>query len=300
MKDAIVNLLVFLLVFLAVALAFLATYGLSLILIPGGRGLVFSNPFAAALFPALLGGLVVAQFRSVHRPGVFAATWSLQALAFFLLLTLPLPLFQQMPSIRASDESPMTVGRFLPLEDGSQLLSAGESASILVPSEGGLMKVSRVTQFDPMNQRFVFSDGPPRALGSTGPERQYYQYTEVLASFQTDLLAVYSILKASQKDNPFLFWAQAAVITWLFMGLYFFFSLRTWPLVQVVLVLVLVRLGLTFLVYAFWSLPLLVDLWLPGATAFRDAAPVALVAVAAATLFFMTLLSKPHRQAALS
>jgi hypothetical protein len=121
-------------------------------------------------------------------------------------------------------------------------------------------------------------------------------------SLQTDLLALYSVLRDSSLQQPFVFWFQAAAISWLFLGLYFFFSLKTWPLVQVVVVLVLVRLAVTFLVYAFWSLPALVDLWSPGSGGhwLRVWAPIGLVTVAAATLFFMTVLSKPHRQEALS
>ena len=302
MKDALLNLLVFLLVFLTVATVFLANYGISLLLVPGGKGLVFSNPFAGALLPALLGGLVAAQYRAVHRPGRFAVSWGFLAGAFFLLLTLPLPYLQQMPSVRASDESPLIPHRFLPLENGSRLLASTPSSTILIPSEGGLMTVSSLTQFDPLNQRFVFSEGEPEVMGTTGPERRYFQYTAALVSFQTDLLALYTILRDSWLQQPFVFWFQAAAVTWLFMGFFFFFSLKTWPLVQVVLVLVLVRLGLLFLVYTFWSVPALIDLWVQGSLNgfFRTWGPIILIDVAAATFFFMTWLSKPHRQVALS
>lgn len=298
MKESVLNLLVFLLVFVGVFLVFLASYGMSLLLVPGGKGLVFSNPFAAALFPGLLAGLVAAQYRSVHRPGHFALTWSLQAVAFFLLLTLPLPFLQQMPPVRASDESPLVPQRFLNLEDGSFLLSSDPPATILVPAQGGLMTVSSVTQYDPLNQRFVFSADEPKAVGSTGPERQYFQYTTALVSLQTDFLALYTILRDSSLQQPFVFWFQAAAVTWLFLGLYLFFSLRTWPLVQVVLVVLLARLAVIGLIYALLSVPNLVDLWLPGPDNgwVRTWSPIVLITVAAATLFFMTLLSKPHRR----
>lgn len=297
MRDALLNLLVFLLVFLLIGALFLANYAFTLMLVPGGRGLVFANPFAAALFPSLLGGLVVAQLRSIRRPGLFAATWSFQAIAFFLLLTLPLPLLQQMPSVRASDASPLVADRFLPLEDGSLLLAASENGTILIPADGSLMTVSPRSQYDPLNQRFVFSDAPPRAVGSTGPERTYFQYTDVLLSLQTDLLGIYTVLRDNAFQAPLVFWVQAAVITWLFMGFYFFFSLKTWTLARLVLALLVVRLAVWFLVYSFWSLPALVELWLPGAAnhGLKVWAPVALVAVAAASLFFMTLLTKPQR-----
>jgi len=300
-KDALLNLLVFLLVFVVVAVLFLANYGLALLLVPGGKGLVFANPFAAALFPALLGALVAAQYRSVRRPGIFAVTWGLQAVAFFLLLTLPLPFLQQMPSVRASDDTPLLTHRFLPLEDGSQLLSSAPPAAILVPSDGGVMTVSPLAQYDPLNQRFVFSNETPRAVGSTGPERAYFQYTSALVSLETDLLAIYTVLRDNSFQQPVVFWFQAAVVTWLFLSLYFFFSLRTWPLVQIVLVLVLVRLTILFLVYAFWSVPALIDLWVPhqAGSGYRTWAPIGLIAAAAASLFFMTWLAKPHRQAAL-
>ena len=300
MKDSVLNLLVFFLVFLAVTLFFLGTYGISLLLVPGGKGLVFSNPFAAALIPGLLAGLVVSQYRSVRRPGIFPVTWALQAMAFLLLLTLPIPFIQQMPSVRASDASPLVQGRFLSLDDESLLLASGP-ASVLIPSDGGLMTVSRDTQYDTLNQRFVFSLGEPRRLGSTGPERAYFQFTPALISFQTDLLALYTVMRV-QMTNPLVFWSQAWAVTWLFLGLYFFFSLRTWPLVHIVLVMVMVRLGLSFLVYAFWSLPALTDLWVPLGWAHlaRTWGPVLLIDVTAATLFFMTWLSKPYRQEALS
>lgn len=302
MKDALLNLLVFLLVFLLVAAVFLANYAFAMLLVPGGKGLVFANPFAGALLPALLGGLLAALYRSVRRPGRFAVTWTLQAVAFFLLLTLPLPLFQQMPSLRAADASPLVTDRFLPLENGSLLLATSAQSTLLIPSDGGLMTVSPVTQYDAMNQRFVLSDGPPLALGSTSLERGYFQYTAALVSLQTDLLGLYVTLRDSLRDQPLVFWFQAAAITWLFLGYYFFFSFKTWPLVQLVLVLLLLRLGIMFVVYAFWSVPLLVDLWWPGSgnAWLRTWAPIGLIGAAAASLFFMTVLSKPHHREVLS
>ena len=161
------------------------------------------------------------------------------------------------------------------------------------------MSVSSLTQYDPLNQRFVFSTGDPKGVGSSGPERRYFQYTPVLVWVQTDLLALYTMLRDNATRDPLVFWFQAWGMTWLFLGMYFFFSWRTWPLVQGVLVLVMVRLGIIFLVYSFWSIPALVDLWVPGAVWAGTWAPIVLVYVAAATLFFMTLLTKPHLQAAL-
>lgn len=300
LKDSLLNLLVFLLVFVGTALFTLATYALSLSLVPGGKGLVFANPYAAALIPGLLVGLVVALYRSLRRPGRFSVTWLLLAGAFLLLLTLPLPLIQQMPSVRASDDTPAVPGRFLPLADGSLLLPTGTSA-VLVPSDSGPMQTVPRWEYDGINQRFLLSNGEAKALGSSGPERSYYSFTPALASLQLDMLAVYTTLKSSLDTDALLFWMQAWAITWLFLGIYLSFSLKTWPLVHIVLVLLLVRLALMVLVYAFWSVPLLVEIWLPGSEGawLRHWAPVFVVDVAAATLFFLTWLSKPHRQAAL-
>jgi len=295
-KDAVLNLLVFLLVFLLVAAFFLAEYQFGLLLVPGGKGLVFANPFAGALFPALLGGLVAAQYRSVKRPGRFVVTWSLQALAFFLLLTLPLPWLTTMTPVRAADATPLVDQRFVPLEDGSLLVKVAPEATVLIPAEGGTMTVSSRTQFDALNQRFVFAEGDPRALGSTGPERNYFQYTDALFSFQRDLLGVYTVLRDNARLQPLVFWAQALAITGLFLGFYFFFSLKTWPLVRFVLVLLFLRLAVAGLVYAFWGLPALVLLWFPTMPALATWGPVVLVGVGAASLLFMTLLTKPHRQ----
>ncbi len=168
-KDSLLNLLVFLLVFLVVAGLFLAFYGISLTLVPGGKGLVFANPFAGALIPAVLGGLAAAQFRSVRKPGNFAMTWILQAVTFFLLLSLAIPVIKKMPPVRASDESPLVPGRFLPLDDNSLILSAphpganrSASPTVLIPADGSPMFVSADTQYDPLNQRFVFSRATPR------------------------------------------------------------------------------------------------------------------------------------------
>jgi hypothetical protein len=63
----------------------------------------------------------------------------------------------------------------------------------------------------------------------------------------------------------------------------------------------MVRIGLSFLVYAFWSLPALTDLWVPTpwADMARTWGPIVLIDVAATALFFMTWLSKPSRQEAL-
>ena len=300
MKDSVLNLLVFLLVFVVVALVVLATYGLSLILVPGGKGLIFSSPYAAALFPGLLAGLIVAQYRSVRLPGRFPLTWTLLAGAFFLLLTLSIPLIQQMPPVRASDATPLVPNRFLPLADGSLMLTSGK-ATVLIPPEG-TMTVAADTQYDAFNQRFVFSSGDPKGLGSTGPERAYFQFTPALASLQSDLLAIYTVLRDSASTQSFLFWFQAWAVTWLFLGMFFFFSLRTWPLVHIVLVLLLARLGVMFLIYSFWSVPALVDLWVPGGGSgwLRAWAPIVLIDAAAGSLFFMTWLSKPWNREALS
>jgi hypothetical protein len=263
--------------------------------------LVFSNPFAAALLPGLIAGLVVAQYRAVRRPGRFPVTWLFLAGAFFLVLTLSIPLIQQMAPVRAADATPLIPDRFLPLADGSALLTSGR-ATVLVPQDSGTMSVSANTQYDPLNQRFVFTEGDPKQVGSTGPERIYYQYTPALAALQTDLLAVYTVLRDSLTAMPFVFWFQAWAVTWLFLGMFFVFSLRTWPLVHVVLVLLLMRLGLTFLAYSLWTVPSLVDVWVPVSAAgwFRIWAPIFLIDVAAASLFFMTWLSKPWQREALS
>lgn len=297
MKDSVVNLLVFLLVSVGVMVFLVALYLLNLLLVPGGKGLVFSNPYAAALLPALITGLLTAQYRAVRRPGRFVLTWAVLAGAFVLLLSLPVPIIQSMPPVRASDASPLVDGRFLRLEDGSLLLATGK-ASVLIPEESP-MSVSAQTQYDPFNQRFVFSSGDPKPVG-TGPEQQYFQYTPPLASLQTDFLAVYSVLRDGWA-HPWEFWARVVVITTLFMGFFFFFSIRTWPLVHIILLLFLVRLGLVFLVYSFWSLPALASLWLPGASnAWVGVwAPIVLIGTAGATLFFMTWLAKPYRRAAL-
>ncbi len=294
-KDSIVNLLVFLLVSVAATVLLVALYLLGLLLVPGGKGLVFSNPYASALLPSLLAGLLAAQYRAVRRPGNFSVTWALLAVAFFLLVTVPVPIIQSMPPVRASDESPLIEGRFLRLDDGSLLLATGR-ASVLIP-ESEDMSVSALTQFDPFNQRFVFSSGEPKAVGM-GPEQAYFQYTPVLASLLKDFLAIYSALRDSW-PKPIEFWFKAAALSWLFLGYFFFFSIRTWPLVHIILLLLLARLGIAFLVYSFWSLPALVRTWAPGAEGLAAWAPVLLVGTAAATLFFMTWLTKPYRRSAL-
>lgn len=301
MKDSVLNLLVFLLVFVVTVLVFLGTYSVSLILVPGGRGLVFANPFAGALFPSLLAGLVVAQFRSVRKPGVFAITWSLLALAFLFLLSLSIPVIQSMPALRPANSTPLISDRFLALADGSSLLSTGK-ATVLIPPEKGIMSVVSDAQFDPLNQRFVFSSGDPKALGSTSPEKGYFQYTPALSGLQTDFLAIYLHLRDNSTSRPVTFWFETASVSGLFLGMFFFFSLRTWPLIHVVLVLLLMRLGVMFVVYAFWGLPALVDLWSPPTIrpALSTWAPVVLIAVAAASLFFMTWVSKPWKQEALA
>ena len=162
------------------------------------------------------------------------------------------------------------------------------------------MAVSAETQYDPLNQRFVFSQGEPKTIGSTGPERRYYEYPPAIVSLQTDILAIYRTLQNSASRDPLVFWSQTTGVTLLFLGLYFFYSWRTWPLVQFVLVLVMARVALSFLVYAFWSLPAVVDLWAPGIEWAKTWAPIILIDVAGAALFFMTMLTKPHRRAALS
>ncbi len=305
MKDTLLSLLVFLLTFLGALGLYLGTYGISLALIPGGTGLIFANPFAGALLLGLIAGMLAAQYRAIRRPGHFPLTWTLLGAAFLLLLTLPIPLIQKMPPVRSSDASPLVPGRFLPLEDGSLLLAPPTppdktAATVLIPAGDGPMLVSTQTQFDALNQRFVFSNVEPKKLGSLGPERRYFEYPTSIIWFQTDLLAIYTSLQTSSSDDPLLFWVQSASVTLLFLGLMFFYSWRTWPLVQVVLVLIMARIAISFLVYALWSIPLVVDLWLPGSPVIRTWAPLFLVDAAAATLFFMTVLSKPHRQVARS
>lgn len=300
MKDSFLNLLVFLLVFVGAAVFLLAAYGLSMALVPGGKGLIFASPYAAALMPSLVFALVVALYRSLRFPGWFPATWLFLAAAFLLTLTLPLPWIQQLPSVRASDDSPLVPGRFLTMADGSLLLANGHSA-VVIPGDGRPMEASALAEYDGLNQRFVLSSGEVKDLGPSGPERNYFSYTPPLVSLNTDLLAIYSTLRESMGRDSLLFWNQAWAVTWLFLGLYLAFSLRTWPLIHVVLVLLLARLGIVLLVYAFWTVPLLVDLWLPHQMlpGFRDWAPVGLIDLTAATLFFLTGLSKPHRKGAL-
>jgi hypothetical protein len=294
-KDSVINLLVFLLVSVGAMVFLVAMYLLGLLLIPGGKGLIFSNPYASALLPSLLAGLLTAQYRAVRRPGNFPLTWAFLAVAFLLLLTLPLPIIQSMPPVRASDESPLVDGRFLHLDDGSLLLATGK-ASVLIP-ESDTMTVSSLTQYDPLNQRFVFSAGDPKTVG-TGPEQIYFQYTPALVSVQTDFLAVHTALKDTW-PTQIEFWTRAAVVTCFFLGFFVFFSIRTWPLVHIILLLLLVRVGLSALVYSFWSLPALVRTWAPGADWMAAWAPMALIGTASATLFFMTWLTKPYRRSAL-
>jgi len=291
-KEATVNLLVFLLVFALSAVLLLGLYTLALLLIPGGRGLVFANPYAAALFPSLLVALTVAQARSVKHPGNFRLTWALQWIAFFFLLTLPLPWIDSMPPVRISDANPLRNHHFLPLQDGSQLLGSGQT-SVLIPGDGQPMEVSQETQFDSLNQRFVFSNLPPKNLGSLDPEQEYYQFTPGLESLELDLLAVYS--KLSKPQNLVILWFEAAVISWLFLGGYLLFGLRTWSLVKIVALLILIRLEIILMVYSLWSLPELLKIWIPGAPALIEWSPVVLIGLSASTLFFLTFLAKPHR-----
>lgn len=297
MKDSVLNLLVFLLVFVAAAAFFLAMYGLAMGLVPGGRGLVFASPYAAALLPSLLVALLVALYRAHRRPGAFTLTWVFLALAFEGLLALSLPVIEGLPPVRAADASPLVPGRFLPLDDGSLLLSDGK-ASIVVPAGSDDLRVTERTEYDPLNRRFVFSTGEPAALGSSGPEKLYYQYTPALMALQTDFLAIYRTLQASWQTDALLFWAQTATITWLFLGLYLAFALRTWPLVHLVLMLVLVRAALWLAVYSFRGVPAVAALWIPGPAGgqWGPWLGLLLMATAAATLFFMTWLAKPHRE----
>lgn len=301
MKDAVLNLLVFVLGFLAVAALFLVFYSLTLGLVPGGRGLVFASPYAAALFPGLLGGLFLAQFRAVRYPGRFVLTWLALAAGFFLILTLSLPVIQALPPVRAADAAPLVPGRFLKLDDGSSLLapfsrSGVAGPTVTLPPGAQPMVVATDTQYDPLNQRFVFSVGEPRGLAPLGPEQRYFGYPAGILSMQTDLLALVTVLKTSLAQQPAVFWVQAAAITWLFMGFLFFFSLRTWRLALLVILLLAARLALVFLTYAFWGVPALIDQWLSGpwADLLRLWAPLILVLSVASSLFFMTWLSKPH------
>ncbi len=303
------NLLLFLLFFAFSTLFVLGAYFLYNGLVPGGRGLIFGNPWAAALFPALLVALVAAQYRSVNHPGRFTATWGALALAFFLLLTISLPLVQKAPSIRSPDAAPLVAGRFLLLEGGSLLAPPGKALQgqfsqgvLYIPGGSQPMTLLPTLPFDPLNQRFVLPTelGGARNLLSVSPERAYFGYPGFFLSLQTDLFAIYQGLKSSLETNLTLYLAQAGVITLVFLGLFCFFSFRTWPLVQIILVLFMLRVCVAFLAYCLLGLPEVVQAWWPGSNFLRSWVPVGWMALAGLALFFTTIMTKPHQVETLS
>jgi hypothetical protein len=311
-KDSLLNLLLFSLTFALVALFVLGAYFLYNSLVPGGRGLIFASPWATALFPALLVGLIVAQYRSVHHPGRFLVTWIALAVAFFLLLSLSIPAIGQAASIRSPDAPPLVSGRFLLLEDNGSLLAPpgqpieGQFASgvLSIPGNQAPMSLLESLPYDPLNQRFLLpiDQGGAKSLLETGPERAYFGYPDFYRFLQEDLFTVYQALRQSWNSNATLYLAQTAAITGVFLGLFAFFSFRTWPLVQLILVIFMVRVAIVFLTYSLNGLPAVVASWWPDPSTgyLRDWIPVAWMALAAATLLFITVLSKPHHVEALS
>jgi hypothetical protein len=311
-KDSLLNLLLFTVTFAVVAVFVLGAYFLYNSLVPGGRGLIFGSPWATALFPGLLVALLVAQYRSVHHPGRFLFTWLALAGAFFLLLSLSIPAIGQAPSIRSPDAPPLVSGRFLLLEDDGSLLAPpgkpveGQFARgvLSIPSNQSPMVLLESVPFDPLNQRFLLpaDQGGAKSLLETGPERAYFGYPDFYRSLQEDLFVVYQALRQSWGSNGSLYLAQAGAITGLFLGLFAFFSFRTWPLVQLILVLFMLRVAVGFLAYSLNGLPVVVSNWWPdpGMGFLRQWIPVVWVALASAALVFTTVLTKPHHVEALS
>jgi len=310
-KDTAVTLLIFLLLFAFFASLMLGAYFLYNLLVPGGRGLIFANPYAAAVLPSLLLALMGAQYRAVHHPGRFTLTWLGLFTAFLAILLFSLPLIQKAPPLRPADAQPLVSGQFLALEDGGVLLAQpGKNTSgqfarqvLWIPETRLPMVVIDQLPYDPLNQRFLLpgEQGGARAVVETGPEKAYFQYTEFYRSIQTDLFAIYLVLRAAAESDALLSLAQVTAISLLFLGLFVFFSLKTWPLVQIILVLVMARVLIAALAYAFQGLPLVVAEWVDGSTAtfLQWWLPVFLALLAGGALFFMTLLTKPHRVEAL-
>lgn len=296
-KDALLNLLVFLLVFAGAALFFLGTYSLGLALIPGGKGLIFANPWAAALMPSLICGLVLALFRASFRPGNFGWTFLSWLAAFFLLLTLTIPVIESMPAVRAADAAPDVMGRFLPLDKGNVLLKTPDGA-VLIP-EGVPMTATARAEYDALHERYILANGSQQQLASTLPEEEYFRYPAPVASIQSDFLSVYRILKEGWMQKSPWYWGQSLVIAWLFVSISFLLIFRVPPLVHAIFSLVLARLFLAWTVYALWQVPALIQSWLPSPWAglAGQIVPLLLLGLTAATCFFLIWLHPPKQSA---
>lgn len=309
MKDTVFSVFIFLVTFAVIASIFVGFYYLYLLLVPGGKGLIFSQPLAAALLPALVGGMLFALFHAVHNPGKFVLTYCTLTLLTFLILSLSLPIILKMPSVVTIDQAPLRPNSFIKLADDSSLyrpmadndIPQGQFLTnlVFIPSNERPMAVVNSTQYDPFNYRFIFSTPVQTAipLKETSYEEDYFKYSDLVQSLQNDFFKIYLSLKNSFETDPLRFYLTCFCLSLLLIGLLFFFNLKTWPLIQWIFVLIVARVLLAFISFCLWSVPYIVEPWFSStsSTFYKLWTPVFLIGLAGSSLFFMSILTKPHR-----
>lgn len=261
-------------------------------------------------FAGLMAGLLFSLFHAVHYPGKFILTYCSLALAAFLLIALAFPVALRTPSMQLIDSSPVKQGRFLALADESKiyqpdnLLSASQGQFyhylVFVPAQDKPMTLIKEGQFDPLNKRFLLS-APVQAqipLKDLSPEQDYFGFPELIKSFHLDFFKLYLVLKNTWEIDPVRFYMTALCLTLLLMGLLFFFSLKTWPLIQWIFVLLVLRLMIYFAAFCLWEIPVMVEPWFSPTSAqvYKVWTPIFILGLSGSVLFFMSLLTKPHRK----
>lgn len=310
MKDSIISLFIFLLVFIAVLSVFTGFYFLYSVVVPGGKGLIFSNPFMQGFFAGLVTGLLFALFHAVHFPGRFIATYCTLTLVVFLILSFVFPVVLKVPTPSLLDFSPLKQGQFLTLADESKIYQPDNIPQaaqgqfyrkiLVIPTQNKPMEILTDGQFDPLNKRFLLSPTIPNPipLKDITPEQEYFGFPDMIKSFQMDFFKIYTELKITLDSDQIRFFCITACLSILFMGLLFFFSLKTWPLIQWVFVLIVLRLMIAYAALCLWDIPAMVEPWFSPASSgfYKLWTPVFLLGLAGSVLFFMSLLTKPHRK----
>ena len=299
MKDSVLNIFVFLLVFTAALVVVLAFSALFLFIVPGGQGSFFARPTAGALYPALVGGLLISAARIAHKPGRFWVSYAGVLLAGFLLMTISFPLIQNQSALSAA-VLPEAQGEFWSLDHQEKLYLPPQARprqqfvqnAVLIPAKGPMQVVAQI-QYDPWNKRFLLPGGLARGWALDTPSQRLFSLPGALRNLESDFYTIYFTLHRTWNQDLVFFATLSLLFVALFLGVQTVFAYKTWPLVVWILTLAIARIFLVFVVFCLRGVPSILEPWLPTASsAMRDWLGLAVLALGVVFLFFLNLVVK--------
>jgi hypothetical protein len=295
-KDSVLNVLLFLLVFAATLVVELAFSALFLFIVPGGQGSFFARPTAGALYPALVGGLLISAARIAHKPGRFWVSYASVLLAGFLLMTISFPLIQNQRVLSAA-VLPEATGEFWSLDHQDKLYLPAQAQlqqqfvqnAVLIPAQGPMQVLTQI-QYDPWNKRFLLPGGLARGWSLDTPSQRLFSFPGALRNLESDFYTVYFTLHRAWKTDFLFFGALSLLFVALFLGVQTVFSYKTWPLVVWILALAVARLFLVFVVFCLNGVPSILEPWLPSvSSSLRDWLGLSVLGLGVVFLFFLNL-----------